>query len=417
MRLYNMFVKTLLTLLVVSSSTFASQLPDDGLSVTPQDGHILFNDSIDHAQSSIDMIMFRLTDLDVVQHLLNAQQRGVKIRIILDQQALGGTTTKAIFDQLNSAGLAVTASSSLFTITHAKAAVFDNQWALITSINMTRVYATSRDFGIRTYDPGVVAEFESVFETDLLNAQNQTKNTPQLTSPKLVWSPVNSKDRLIAFINSAQSSVVIEVENLGDNDVMNALKTKAQNGVKVLVLVPACVEGGGTRNIPLLNNLISAGVDGRVSVPPYTTENPYIHAKAIVVDQQNFYVGSENLSYNSLTQAREVGIIENSPQISSTILRAIGMDVKLSSTPSQLDASFACPEYNGPKPTPTPNSPVNPGNTGKQNPPVKQNPSFPGNSGKAGNAGNNNGNGNGNGKKQGFVNDGTQQLRKFKIAQ
>jgi cardiolipin synthase A/B len=41
--------------------------------------------------------------------------------------------------------------------------------------------------------------------------------------------------------------------------------------------------------------------------------NPYIHAKMIIADQKRAFVGSENLSLNSLTAAREVGIIVSDP--------------------------------------------------------------------------------------------------------
>lgn len=343
MRSVRLLIQLIITLTLVSGVSFANALPEDGLSITPQDGHILFDDSIDTAKVSIDMMMFRLTDKEVVTHLLAARQRGVKVRLILDQQAMMGNSVKAIAQQLTAAGAEVYPSSARFTITHTKAAVFDNQWALLTSMNLTTSFPISRDYGIRTYDPNIVAEFKSVFEADIKNSINQTKDTPVLNAQKLVWSPVNSKDKIIAFIKSAQSSVNIEVENLGDHDVLETLKSKAQSGVNVVVVVPACVEGGGIRNLPLMGELAAAGVNARVSVPPYTAQNPYIHAKTIVVDQQQYYVGSENLSYNSLTQAREVGIMDTNPQISAVLLKVIAYDANLATPMSQLNPNFVCP--------------------------------------------------------------------------
>jgi phosphatidylserine/phosphatidylglycerophosphate/cardiolipin synthase-like enzyme len=54
---------------------------------------------------------------------------------------------------------------------------------------------------------------------------------------------------------------------------------------------------------------------------------PYIHAKAIVVDGARAYVGSENLSTQSLDRNREVGILENG-SIASTIQRVFEGDWK-----------------------------------------------------------------------------------------
>lgn len=317
-------------------------LPDDQLSITPHDGHSLFNDNIDRATSTIDMIMYHLTDNESVKHLTAAQDRGVKVRIILDKKAMTSPSSKAIFDLLTQHGVEVRPSSQAFSISHAKSAVFDNSWALVTSINLTRTDWYTRDFGIRTEDSNVVAEFESVFATDWDNAQNNTGNTPQLTVGKLAWSPVNSKDKILGLINSARQSIFLEVENLGDRDVLAALENKAKSSVKVIVVVPACVEGGGTRNLPFMNELASAGVEARLSVPPYTGSNPYIHAKAITVDSTVFYVGSENFSYNSLTAAREAGIIERSPSIAATIQDTILGDARLATPSASMAANFQC---------------------------------------------------------------------------
>lgn len=344
MRPWIAFLKLLISILITASSALASQFPEDALSITPQDGHMIFNDSIDNAKSSIEMIMFRLTDQESVNHLIAAHNRGVNVRIIVDHQGTARGAAKVMFDQLIAAGVDIRLSTESFTISHAKSAVFDKQWTLITSMNLTRVVAITRDYGIRTYDPEIIAEYEAVFESDWLNAVNQTGNTPKLTNQKLAWSPVNAKEKILNFIKSAKKSVYIEVENLGDNEVIATLKATAQRGIKTTVIVPACVEGSGTRNVPFIQNLASSGVDARLSMPPYTTQNPYIHAKTIVVDDENFYVGSENLSYNSLTKARELGIIEYNPSISSVIMQAINYDIKLSIHSNQYDVSFACPD-------------------------------------------------------------------------
>ncbi|MGE5084878.1 MAG: phospholipase D-like domain-containing protein [Bacillota bacterium] len=336
----------LFSFLAFASVSFAQDtLPSDGLSITPQDGHTIFIDSIDQAQTSIDMIMYHITDPLVVDHIISAQKRDVKVRIIEDQQSFSKASAKALADQMTAAGVEVHPGSTGFSITHAKSAVFDKTWALVTSINMTKTDSFTRDYGIRTYDADVVNEFESVFETDLQNSQTGGNSTPALSVGKLAWSPVNSKDKILAFLNSAKQSIFIEVENLGDRDILSALEAQAKQGVKVTVIVPACVEGGGTRNLSYVSTLASAGVDARLSMPPYTRTNPYIHAKAIVVDQQSFYVGSENLSYNSLTQARELGILESNANISSVILMAFNYDYKLASVPSQVSSSLNCDSF------------------------------------------------------------------------
>ena len=54
--------------------------------------------------------------------------------------------------------------------------------------------------------------------------------------------------------------------------------------------------------------------------------NPYVHAKAIVVDGSTAYVGSANLTYNSLASNRELGIITSVSQAVTTLSSTIGGD-------------------------------------------------------------------------------------------
>jgi cardiolipin synthase A/B len=45
----------------------------------------------------------------------------------------------------------------------------------------------------------------------------------------------------------------------------------------------------------------------------------YMHAKIIVVDNKVAYVGSENISVQSLDQNRELGIIVSDPSVLNTL--------------------------------------------------------------------------------------------------
>jgi phosphatidylserine/phosphatidylglycerophosphate/cardiolipin synthase-like enzyme len=318
-----------------------SPLPDS-LSVTPDDGHSLFNDNIDLAHQHIEMVMFHLSDPETVAHLIQAHQRGVSIRLILDGKMLSSNSSQAIRDSLLQNGIEVRSSSTAFSITHEKAAVFDGHEAIVSSINLTKNVGFTRDFGILTEDADVVAEMESVFEADWKNAEGNGSVTPELSNGKLIWSPVNSKEKIISLIQKAQQSLFVETENLGDSDVLAALEAKAKEGVKVTVVVPACVEGmTPTRNLPYLQSLADSQVNALASVPPYSSAHPYIHAKAIVVDGETFYVGSENLSHNSLQNAREVGLIEQNPSIAKSIATILENDATEAKAVGELQ-NFSC---------------------------------------------------------------------------
>jgi phosphatidylserine/phosphatidylglycerophosphate/cardiolipin synthase-like enzyme len=134
------------------------------------------------ARTSIRMMLFHLTDPGVVDALAAASGRGVDVQIILDGKNLEARKTAEIARSLNGRGVAVTASSRAFSLTHVKAMVIDGNRALVMSLNLTRRYDKTRDYAVMTDDPGVVAEVLAVFDADLKNAAAGTRSTPALSS-------------------------------------------------------------------------------------------------------------------------------------------------------------------------------------------------------------------------------------------
>jgi cardiolipin synthase A/B len=358
----NWFKGTVVSLVFIQTTlSFAARvltqgtLPDT-LTVAPVNGHEQFNRAFDQAHKTIDMVMYRLTEPESVQHILAARARGVDIRIIIDQKGITGSAIE-VFKKLKAAGVNIVPSSNAFSITHEKAAVFDSQYAIISTINLTRTADYSRDFGILTYAPHVIAEMNRVFEVDWKNAQVNGHETPPLLVGRLAWSPVSSKSKIIGLINFAKKSVWIEVENLGDTDILTLLVKKAKSGVSVVVITPACLPGeieNAKRNVSFLQGLESNGVIAMGNVPPYNFNAPYIHAKAAVIDNFWFYVGSENFSNNSLNYARELGIIEGSATIAKQLSEVIQFDFKNARKASELDQIDCTHAFDFNRPTPIP---------------------------------------------------------------
>jgi phosphatidylserine/phosphatidylglycerophosphate/cardiolipin synthase-like enzyme len=57
-----------------------------------------------------------------------------------------------------------------------------------------------------------------------------------------------------------------------------------------------------------------------------TSTNPYIHAKAIVVDNAKAFIGSENFSAGSLAYNRELGVIFDNASEVAKVETAIATD-------------------------------------------------------------------------------------------
>ncbi len=308
--------------------------PNLQLLVTPSPaGHQPFIDAIDSARTSVRMVMYHLTDANVIQALINAHRRNVSVKLILDQSSLVDPSAELNgYNQLQAAGVDVMKSSTGFSITHEKAMAIDDRKVFITAMNMTNGYAAERDFGVITEDPAILAEWNAVFLADVENSRQTIwpsakdpnppagpSHTPKLEVPSLIWSPVSSVTKLPALIGTARSSIVATVENINDTDVINAFGDAAQRGVDVRLITPQCVLGNALLDYPALDQLASRGVSTRIMQNLQTARNPYMHSKMILVDNAVAYVGSINFTGNSMEKAREAGIIFINSKATQTI--------------------------------------------------------------------------------------------------
>lgn len=271
---------------------------------TPEDKHIPILNLINQARTSIDLTIFNLTDNEIVTALVAAKKRGVDVRVLVERKMAQRATGAKIVDRMRSGGVAVFLSSPQFSITHMKAVVVDKKIAFVSTMNFIRNFQLMRDYGVTTTDSAVISEMNLVFEADIKNSQAQTGFTPDVKEQHLVWSPSNSAEKIIDLLDSAKNSIDLVVENLSDSRVILSLSQAAQRGVLVRVLMSTCVYGENPFfNFPYQKQLQAAGVDVQVNGVLYQ------HAKAILVDGKTMFVGSENFSLNSLTKAREVGLI------------------------------------------------------------------------------------------------------------
>jgi phosphatidylserine/phosphatidylglycerophosphate/cardiolipin synthase-like enzyme len=221
---------------------------------------------------------------------------------------------------MRSGGVDVRPSSPGFSLTHVKAMVVDGQVAFVTAINLTKDADRTRDLGIVTREPGVVAEVAQLFASDWDNAASHGHVTPALHAASLVVSPVSSRPKLVALIESAHKELLVTVENLGDPVIDDALAGAVKRHVSVRVIVPLCDKNPNQLyNLPAAQQLAAAGADVRMMPAPETADTPYMHSKMILADGATAYVGSVNFSINSTTKARELGVIFANPGAAAKI--------------------------------------------------------------------------------------------------
>lgn len=265
------------------------------------------------ATRTLDMTMYELVDTTAEQDLVAAAKKGVKVRVILDQNLEKSSNTTA-FTYLNANGVSAVWAKAGRT-THQKTITVDGTSSLIMTGNLTsKYYSTTRDFGVIDTNQLDVAAIEKVFNADFAN----TAITPT-DGDNLVWSPTDSQTQLLALINGASKSLNVENEEMGDTAITSALENAAEKGVNVTITMTNTSNDYATE----FDALTSAGAH----VSTYTGETPiYIHAKAIVADGATAYVGSENFSNASLNENRELGMITTNSAIVSSVNSTLTKD-------------------------------------------------------------------------------------------
>jgi phosphatidylserine/phosphatidylglycerophosphate/cardiolipin synthase-like enzyme len=277
------------------------------LGVEPNDGRAMVLDTINGSQKTLTLTIYELDDPQVIDALAAAQKRGVAVRVLYNNASFASMNETnpnlGAVHNLTPLGVAMKPASPVFTVTHQKTLTVDGTRSLIMTFNLEPEYfGTTRDFGILTTNATEVREIADVFDADW-NYQNITPSVPTL-----VWSPVNSREKILRVINGSTKTLEVYNEEISDQQCIDALIAAAQRGVVVRVIA-ADLEGndGRNENAPALQGLNANGVQAKAIT------SLYIHAKMALADYnttgQIVYIGSENFSNVSLDQNRELGIL------------------------------------------------------------------------------------------------------------
>jgi cardiolipin synthase len=286
----------------------------------PDQGLTAIYNLIASAKASIDMTMYELTDVTVMDAFAKAAASGVKVRVILDQNEKKVSNTPA-YNYLEKNKCGVHWANPKYAVTHQKTITVDQSTTAIMTLNLVPGdYATTRDFAVITNNAADVAAIETTFNADYTNAAI----TPP-TGENLVWSPTNSASSLLALINGAQTSLLISQEEFSDTQMESALAAALKRGV-TLTLVE---ENQNNQYNAVLTPLKQAGAKIAVYTSTKTTAY-YIHAKAVLADygkpQAKLFLGSENFSTDSLGKNRELGLIFSDAACMASVHSALTSD-------------------------------------------------------------------------------------------
>ena len=314
--------KSLQLIVLLFFSCFSTCFASEQLIIEPEMGRAPILSLMNDAKSSIKLVIYGLTDEQFINALIKAKNKGKNVQVLLEPKPYRaeGENTSAM-QKLHADDIALQQPNPDFKLLHQKTLLIDQNYAVIMTFNFTHsTFKKERNFALIITDPAELQEIQNVFSADW-----QHKNIA-VNNPNLVWSPNNSREKILELIHQAHSSIKIYAEGLSDYRVIGALAKAARSGANVQVLMSAEWNKRDNKKFAYLSK---AGVNVRFS------KNYMIHAKVILIDQKRALLGSINLTKPSMDDNRELSVITNSANIVNALNSTFDTDWREANFPKK----------------------------------------------------------------------------------
>jgi phosphatidylserine/phosphatidylglycerophosphate/cardiolipin synthase-like enzyme len=307
------------------------------LLVMPDDGVDAVVALIEEASEQLLLKQFKLQSVAVEEALQRALGRGVQVRVMLNPHTSGGDRwNDEAFTRLQAWGIDTAWTSEAFPVTHEKSMVVDQHTALVATFNLADKYFTeTRDYGVLTYNPAVVAQVIAGFEADWQRVFFQ----PDL-GVGLVWSSAHSRGQMARIVDAATRTLWIQHPKFVDAVILERIISARERGVKVRVL---CGGKHGISDWDIYDTFSSLRVMERFGVKVRRQQRPKLHAKLILVDGAYAQTGSMNIDRSAFDLRRELGIESDAPEVVARLKEMFQIDWEAGEkyhAPDPLDPSF-----------------------------------------------------------------------------
>ncbi len=251
--------------------------------------------AFDGAQKTIDIAIYNFNLENLAQALLRAQDRGVRVRMVMESDAMDGDVPQELMD----AGIPIVGDRRE-GLMHNKFIVIDSVQLWAGSLNLTET-GTYNDYNqmVRVSSTRLAedytTEFEEMFVDDAFGPSSPANTPyPNVTVDgypvQVYFSPDDGvAQHLVDLIDSSQKSVHFLAYSYTSDEISAAMLGLAKAGVDVRgVFEMAQVKSNQGTEFP---NLQRAGLDVREDTLP-----GQMHMKVIIIDGQVVSFGSYNFS-------------------------------------------------------------------------------------------------------------------------
>jgi cardiolipin synthase A/B len=295
-------------------SRYLVVLPDD--SVQP----IL--SAIDQAEISLRIKMFVFSDRRIIDAVIRAHRRGVRLRIMLNPTRRNGKTeNEDSRRQLGQAGIEVIDSTPAFEVTHEKSMIVDENSAWIMSLNWeTKNLTETRDYAVVTSHRHEVSEIMECFEADWARRDFKPGEHSHM-----IWCVGNARQRIARFIDDAKHSLWVQNERYQDPLIIEHLVRASRRGVKVHIMArpPHTL-----KEEKLVEGVAGLRILDDVGVKVHKVHGLKLHAKLLYADGARAIIGSINLSPGSFNSRRELAIEVRDKEVVDRVDKLIHADWK-----------------------------------------------------------------------------------------
>lgn len=364
-----------------------------GAAVSPESSYRLVRSALERAESELLLYIYNVSAEHMLDLLRGCVSRGVSVRVMYDTHDTRGDE-RAKLEALDGVELKTAPSTgerNVFTVCHQKFAVIDESTVLIGSANWAassiplvteagRFKKGNREWLVTLESAHLASRFKELFETDwnipetptlAARTEGESRGSDELVvvpsflaapparvfdlqafpaGPVLevtpILSPQNYFDAVQALIESATESIYIEQQYILESGprttgVLEALAARADE-VDVRIIVSSTFRKAGAKDSWELSveSLAAHGLDSRLramNLRYYT----HCHNKGVIVDRRAVVVSSTNWSENSISRAREAGVLIASPEVAGYFADVFEWDWEIGWEPQDVPANLA----------------------------------------------------------------------------
>jgi cardiolipin synthase A/B len=264
--------------------------------------------------------MFVFSDPQLLDAVLAARARGVKVQVMLNPARRSGEADNENSRKiLTAGGVDVLDSNPAYDVTHEKSMVVDDHTAFVKSLNwQTKNLTETRDYAVVTSHAHEVEEVIECFEADW-----NRKDFLSRDGSHLIWCKGNGRDRIARFIDDAKHSLFLQNERYQDPIIIERLVKARERGVKVHVMArpPHTLKAG-----KLEEGVGGLRVMSDVGIKVHKLKHIKLHGKMLLGDGVRAIIGSINLAPGSFDSRRELAIEVQDPHILDRLNKVVQHD-------------------------------------------------------------------------------------------